>query len=170
MAIDEITNKADLTRWLRQALQEPGIVRALASSFGSPVQIDPGDTSADGSASTSARSDHQHAVSPKFVKTSGTGAEDDLRVIRGIVTTHATAPTTEEGSGFTLSNPGSGTGVVTVTFDTAFSNDPAVLPTCVSSGECQVDTLSTSSVRIIRRNSAGTLTHGQLHFIAIGPA
>lgn len=111
---------------------------------------------------------HGIADTTKLVRTSGTGLETALRVIRGVITT--TTPTTDAGSGFSVSR--NGTGDVTISFSTAFASQPAVTFGLVSSGteSITITAQSASSVRVLCQTAAGAATDRQFHFIAIGPA
>lgn len=99
-------------------------------------------------------------------------AEESLRIIRGRVDTTGSGSILQ-GDGFTIAR--NGTGDVTVTFTTAFSAIPAVVPTAESdtSGMThigKVRTVAAGSVRL-QRNLAGVSDQdGIMHFIAVGPA
>jgi hypothetical protein len=95
------------------------------------------------------------------------GPETNLKVIRGIVNT-AGAGTIVEGSGFTLTRHG--TGDVTITFSTGFSNEPAITATS-GNWATQIQTYSTTAVRLNNFNTTtGAFVDAVIHFQAIGPA
>jgi hypothetical protein len=90
-----------------------------------------------------------------------------LRTVRGIVTS---AGAVLEGDGYTPSR--TGTGLFTITFDTAFSGIPSLNPTPFgSSGLGATITAHTASAISIRiSNASNTATDAAFHFIAVGPA
>lgn len=106
----------------------------------------------------------------KQVNYPGLVAEDGegpLRLVRGRINT--TSPTILKGTGFSVSR--TGTGLVTVTFDVAFSDDPAILLTKGggTAGMGTSNSVSTTSFQAIITNDAGVGADSTFNFLAIGP-
>jgi len=95
--------------------------------------------------------------------------EDGLRMIAGTIDT--TTPTITRGTGFTITKIA--TGRVKITFDTAFSAAPSVIPGVQQDlavdwrRGVRVAAVSASETQIIRSDSA-TPEDGVLTFVAIG--
>lgn len=95
--------------------------------------------------------------------------EGPLRVVRGRINT--TSPgSILKGAGFTISR--TGTGLVTVTFDEAFADDPAVFITKGGGtvGTVASNSVSTTSFQAIIANASGTAVDSTFNFLTIGPA
>jgi hypothetical protein len=115
---------------------------------------------------------HGIADTAKLVRTSGTGAESGLRIIRGIVNTAAPSGSIVKGTGFSISAR-TGTGDITLAFTTAFSDTPAITasPENATAAGVRLITPSASGVRLFSTNTTtGATQDNVLHFIAIGPA
>jgi len=95
--------------------------------------------------------------------------EDGLRIIAGTIDT--TTPTILRGAGFSVAK--TDTGRVKITFDTAFSAAPSVIPgvqqdpTIALSRGVRIAAVSASETQIIRSEST-TSEDGILTFVAIG--
>ena len=96
------------------------------------------------------------------------GGEENLRIIRGDI--RGSDGTIRNGSGFTFTRQGVGDYIVT--FNTAFSLDPAVTATAFTNGpnlNVILVGLSPGFVQFRVFNASGALTDSNVHFIAIGP-
>ena len=91
-----------------------------------------------------------------------------LRLVWGVVTSAAGI---SAGSGFTVDGT-AGTGLYTVTFDTAYATLPAVVLTTSDTYTAALNTAATTTAvpLSIRGNTTGTLTNVAFSFAAIGPA
>lgn len=90
-------------------------------------------------------------------------ATSALKMIRGWVAANGAITS---GEGFTVSN--GSTGVYTITFSVAFSEEPAVVATAASTLVPVNNSVSSSAVILNFRSLANALTNTQFSFIAIG--
>lgn len=97
------------------------------------------------------------------------GALGGNKVVRGVINT--TGPSITEGEGFSIAK--NGTGDVTITFDPAFSDRPAVAVTPVSSSvriAQQIAAATASTARVGVFTSAFAAVDATFDFVAVGPA
>lgn len=105
------------------------------------------------------------ATSPgRFVRNDD---EDNQRTVRGIINT---AGSIVAGVGFSVTR--NGVGDITVTFTTAFSDVPTVIPAAQGAGFFAANNAVSPTTTTARffRHAGGAANDGVLHFIAMGPA
>lgn len=183
MAIGPIQTEADLRNFVRREIgAEPALVRQLqeaATGLESGKQpLDP-DLTAIAALNTTSHgrgllTGADAAATRTAIGTDAAGAqrppqgpETNLKIIRGIV---ASAGGISEGSGFTVTK--GSTGLYTINFTAAFSDQPAVICTSTHAGISVATTgVSTTTASIEQRvYTTNTVADQGFHFQAIGPA